>query len=783
MVPDVLGMARTAAEASITAAGLTVGTVTEQNHDTVAVGGVVSQSPQAGARVATDFAVDLVVSLGPDGADGEGEGESQSPQLSLSTMEVMIVLPQTTGSFSVGNSGGGTLHWQITSMMPWAVCMPASGENDANITVTIDTTQLVATDVENQAVLTITGENGSTLLLVRVMPVGTAVEGEGEGEGEGDPWLWTNLNEVIVPQGNEGSLLLYNNGGGTLTWSIADLPPWLQADPMSASAETTTVRLTANPALLARGMNTADFQVTSNGGALTISVKSIGYDTTADYSIGEYWPLAEGNAWTWVRGGDFFTVEVTGFQTHSSGLPAWTVNISDTVGYWSTVYFTIYDETLCVAKSLDDLNDPDGLLYGDSCWDGTCSFPMYTAALTPGWGQSYLNNHSDVPIVPGTLSGLLAQWNIYESSYTLSDFSDFGDPADCLAFVQNHQTPEEVYTLFARGVGPLVWDAWRLTHAKVGTQEWGDAPGEGIAASGESDGLLYFSRQSDGSALYYSGTGGQVRMVVHSLPASGEKYAVLFGEDYLVSSWMLDRLVTAMYRIPAVGETEFDANNAYHFIQQEGIESEATFDIQPGALVETATAIAATSGDNAQPLFDFITTSGVTQWEDLVVLANTPGPDQSRYVLTALAFSAAHSLANMPLTQPKAITTLYFDLGVGVAKALWNDAILNKICPHCPTPGEPYYEVVICQGSSGLFIGSIEICYYFFMPIHPLTDCTDVCKASLNCFTSICASTQLDAQNAALWPRVGGPIIKTLPESMRKPPGRGTAPPVFRAGH
>ncbi len=65
-VPDVVGMAQAAAEASIVSAGLTVGTVTEQDSDTVPSGDVVSQNPTGGTVVECGSEVDIVISLGPE---------------------------------------------------------------------------------------------------------------------------------------------------------------------------------------------------------------------------------------------------------------------------------------------------------------------------------------------------------------------------------------------------------------------------------------------------------------------------------------------------------------------------------------------------------------------------------------------------------------------------------------------------------------------------------------------------------------------------------------------
>jgi beta-lactam-binding protein with PASTA domain len=63
-VPNVVGNAQAAAQTAITAAGLTVGTVTTANSATVPIGRVISQTPAAGSNVAAGSAVALVVSLG-----------------------------------------------------------------------------------------------------------------------------------------------------------------------------------------------------------------------------------------------------------------------------------------------------------------------------------------------------------------------------------------------------------------------------------------------------------------------------------------------------------------------------------------------------------------------------------------------------------------------------------------------------------------------------------------------------------------------------------------------
>jgi len=65
-VPNVVGMTQSSAEAAITGAGLTVGTVITQCSDTISLYDVISQNPVSGVLLLPGGAVNLVVSLGPE---------------------------------------------------------------------------------------------------------------------------------------------------------------------------------------------------------------------------------------------------------------------------------------------------------------------------------------------------------------------------------------------------------------------------------------------------------------------------------------------------------------------------------------------------------------------------------------------------------------------------------------------------------------------------------------------------------------------------------------------
>src|SRR5207244_8839786 len=91
-VPNVVGSTQTAAQSAISAAGLTVGTVTSTNNAAPA-GQVTGQNPIGGSSAVTGSAVAMTVSLGP-------APPAAGPVLALSFNE-------TSGSMTNDSSGNG----------------------------------------------------------------------------------------------------------------------------------------------------------------------------------------------------------------------------------------------------------------------------------------------------------------------------------------------------------------------------------------------------------------------------------------------------------------------------------------------------------------------------------------------------------------------------------------------------------------------------------------------------------------------------------------------------
>jgi beta-lactam-binding protein with PASTA domain len=129
-VPNVVGMTESAAQTTITAAGLTVGTVSQQYSTTVPAGDIISQNPAAEANVVPGTAVKMAVSKGP-------QPVSVPNVVSMTQSEAQTAI--TNAGLTVGNPV--TLQYsstvptgQVISQTPAAGASVASG-TAVNLTV------------------------------------------------------------------------------------------------------------------------------------------------------------------------------------------------------------------------------------------------------------------------------------------------------------------------------------------------------------------------------------------------------------------------------------------------------------------------------------------------------------------------------------------------------------------------------------------------------------------------------------------------------------------------
>jgi beta-lactam-binding protein with PASTA domain len=173
--PNVVGDTQAAATAAITAAGLTVGTITTQASSTVAAGDIISESPSPGTQVSSGSAVNLIVSSGPAPVSVPNVvGDAQAAATTAITgagLVVGTVTMQSSTTVAAGNvisespaagtsvSNGSGLNLVVSSG-PAAVSVPnVVGDTQAAATTAITGAGLAVGSVTMQSSATVAGGN------------------------------------------------------------------------------------------------------------------------------------------------------------------------------------------------------------------------------------------------------------------------------------------------------------------------------------------------------------------------------------------------------------------------------------------------------------------------------------------------------------------------------------------------------------------------------------------------------------------------------------------------
>ena len=227
-----------------------------------------SVAPLSGTGVGSVSVTANVTGLAPGTYNGAvtitATGATGSPAtipvtLNIAQPPVLAVAPSSltfTGagsqSFSISNTGGGTLNWTAAANQAWLSVAPLSGTGAGSVSVTANVTGLAPGTYNGAVTITATGATGSPATIPVTLNIAQP------------PVLAVAPSSLTFTGAGSQSLAISNTGGGTLNWTAAANQAWLSVAPLSGTGAG-SVSVTANVTGLAPG---------TYNGAVTITATS-----------------------------------------------------------------------------------------------------------------------------------------------------------------------------------------------------------------------------------------------------------------------------------------------------------------------------------------------------------------------------------------------------------------------------------------------------------------------------------------------------------------------------
>ena len=163
-------------------------------------------------------------------------------------------------SFTISNTGSGTLTWTASDNAAWLTLSPATGTNTGTVTATVNLAGLTAGTYSGTITAAATGATSRTIpVSLTVNPATTAT-----------PIIGLSLASLTYAGTAGGtnpaaqSFTVSNTGAGTLTWTAGDSASWLTLTPATGT-NTGTVSASVNLTGLAAGTYSGTITVSAAG--------------------------------------------------------------------------------------------------------------------------------------------------------------------------------------------------------------------------------------------------------------------------------------------------------------------------------------------------------------------------------------------------------------------------------------------------------------------------------------------------------------------------------------
>jgi len=241
---------------------LTSGSLTSDKSETVTL--TVSRADlQPGAYKDT-------VSITSDGGSGNVAVTmtvpEPAPSLSVTPLSVDFGTTDTQKTVTVGNKGGGTLTWQASKQQAWLTFSLSNGSlssgKSESMSLTVDRANLKPGSYRDVLSITSDGGNENVSITMTVPEPGPSL----------------SVTPISVDFGTidtQKTVMISNNGGGTLTWQASKQQAWLTVSPTSGSltsGKSATVTLTVSRTNLNSGAYKDTVSITSDGGNGNVAV-------------------------------------------------------------------------------------------------------------------------------------------------------------------------------------------------------------------------------------------------------------------------------------------------------------------------------------------------------------------------------------------------------------------------------------------------------------------------------------------------------------------------------
>ncbi len=206
-----------------------------------------------------------------------------APAIALSTSSLSTSVTQGSSpgnqTFTIRNSGGGTLSYSISDNQSWLSVSPASGTSTGESdTVTLSYSTASLTPGSYSAIVTASAAGTASRTVTVSLTVNAATA---------QPAIQLSTGAIIAStaQGQNASPQTFNvrnSGGGTLSYSISDNQSWLSVSPASGTStgESDPITVTFATSSLSSGTYTASITASASGVAsqsvaVTLTVSSV----------------------------------------------------------------------------------------------------------------------------------------------------------------------------------------------------------------------------------------------------------------------------------------------------------------------------------------------------------------------------------------------------------------------------------------------------------------------------------------------------------------------------